>query len=66
MAEDVDPIEHFRTVGQRLWAEHGGTMERFCAWLRSLEAQHPERIDRPRPRRPTDEEIDAIVRLTGG
>lgn len=66
MNEDVDLIDHFRAVGQRLWVEHGGTMDRFCAWLRSLEGQHAERIVLPPPREPSDEEIDAIVRLTGG
>lgn len=66
MAERPALIEPFRAIGHRLWEQHGGTMEQFCVWLRSLEAQHPERIERPRPRQPTDEGIEAIVRLTGG
>ena len=40
-----DPIvEEARDAGQQLWTEAGGTLERFFAFLRRAQAQHPERV----------------------
>ena len=65
MADEPDLVEQIRAVRRRLWQEHGPTTERFFEWIRSCEAQHPERLAVP-PRELTDDEIEEVVRLTGG
>ena len=66
MPEPRDLIDELREVRRRLWLEHGGTPESVCDWLRSLDAQHPEKLGVPPPRTLTDDEIDEIVRTFSG
>ncbi|MDI7269810.1 MAG: hypothetical protein QME96_17610 [Myxococcota bacterium] len=64
MPEERDFVDEIRAVGERLFEEHGGTLESFCAWIRELEAQHPEKMARlpPPPRELTDEDIEEFRR----
>ncbi|MBI5488441.1 MAG: hypothetical protein HY905_14000 [Deltaproteobacteria bacterium] len=65
MTDELDLVEQIRAIRRRLWQEHGPDAERFFEWIRAREAKHPEKLATP-PRDLTDEEIDEIVRMTGG
>jgi hypothetical protein len=65
MTDELDLVEQVRAVRRRLWEEHGPTTEQVFEWIRSREAQHPEKLAVP-PRELTDQDIEEIVRMTGG
>ncbi|MBI5488130.1 MAG: hypothetical protein HY905_12425 [Deltaproteobacteria bacterium] len=65
MPDERDLIAEIRSVRQRLWQEHGSTVEGFAAWLREREAQHPELMAAPPllPRALSAEEIEELARF---